>query len=654
MEYEEDWSDWVDISLLDRPEAEPETPEPDSTPEPDQASIQPAQPPGQSRASEQTKIWYLGIDIGTTGISAVLFNGLSQQVYPVYWQEQQTAPANMSDRRFRLPAIASFAPISIHAASSDAPQRLIHDFKPFLKLGIPCDPTQTGKWQPVLQWSNDWQIPLRWLQETLQQCLSRFHSSMPQCCSALGLEPADFQAALKQLSGIVVGIPANWPDTYSFNVREAILSAELIDQPDRIFFLDDAIAAALSVLQLTGQADRQANHKGINLSASPQILNADWQGPTLILNAGATVTELALVDLPSSLQDLTHADFQIRSLDYAGNNLDQDIVCQLFYPLLQQSATVRDLGRIDLSLDAVSLEQVGLNHLPLPTPGDPDRSTRYRLQQQLESSQSGQTLLEAARALKIAFQQQSRFTLKLGDRQWTIRRQDLGTRVLLPYVQRLNRELNALLQQTQTAPLAVNQAICTGGSASMGAIARWLRQKLPSATIVQDTYARPAYPNDNCISSCSRVAYGLAVLPLYPQILDLPRQQFNDHFLLRELLRVFPTEPVTEAAMMQRLQQRGIDVESCRSHILALLAGHLPPGLIPATDEAALFTRESFNHPTFQAIRSQSLFQSQDHYYIPNSLQHSQLQNYLDMLLSNSYQQLNSPYISRPSMPQYY
>uniref|UniRef100_A0ACD5GST2 Uncharacterized protein n=1 Tax=Desertifilum tharense IPPAS B-1220 TaxID=1781255 RepID=A0ACD5GST2_9CYAN len=33
------------------------------------------------------RIWYVGIDFGTTGISAVLLNAATQLTYPLYWIE---------------------------------------------------------------------------------------------------------------------------------------------------------------------------------------------------------------------------------------------------------------------------------------------------------------------------------------------------------------------------------------------------------------------------------------------------------------------------------------------------------------------------------------------------------------------------------------
>ena len=131
-------------------------------------------------------------------------------------------------------------------------------------------------------------------------------------CGATGLETNVLKAALTQLEGVILGYPANWPDTYNFNLREAVLTAKLVARPEQIFFIEDAIAAVLS---------------GLRNPHRPQ-----WKGGTLAVNAGATTTEMVMVNLPDHLQDLTYSDFSLRSVPYAGNVIDQDIICQLLHP----------------------------------------------------------------------------------------------------------------------------------------------------------------------------------------------------------------------------------------------------------------------------------------------------------------------------------
>jgi hypothetical protein len=672
-----------------------------------------ATPSSPAESAEPANNWYLGIDFGTAGISAVLLNHATCELYPIYWSETrpQDEGGFVADKSFRLPtlvyvstgrdnapdpnlaspnqdqsAITSVAIGSLaldlnqrsHAESAspnaDSSRLLLRDFKPFLGIGIPHYSPQTLGWEPVLQWSDHHQLELSWLHQSLQTLLATLShhrlatpTNTALSCAAVGLDAAAFQTALRQLAGVVMGYPANWSDTYSFNIREAVLGARLVAHPEQIFFIEDAIATLLSGLR---SADGRAVVLPNNLSQKPYLYNTDWQGSTLVISAGASVTEMALVDLPSSLQNLTYQDFTLRSLPYAGNALDQDIICQLLYPTWsrqsRQSGTTSDTYTFgsgqtpkrgafvdgwhwqptESDSEAMTWASLKLETLDLPSPGEPDPLKRHQLQQRLESLPMGQSLLEAARYLKLILQQQDRFTLELGDQTWTIMRRELGSRVLLPYVQRLNRELNALLTQTGVPIQSINQVVCTGGTASFGAIARWLRQKLPNATIIQDTYtsSRAGSAQENRLPTCSRVAYGLATLPLHPQVLNLPRQQYSDYFLLMELLRAFPDQPLSITNIMQMLERRGINTQACRLHILALLEGHLPPGLVPTEKQADLLAIQSRQNPDYQMLLAAPLFQKLDtQTYRPNYQQWNHFRSYLSTITASTHQKLSEP-----------
>lgn len=652
------------------------------------------------------RVWYLGIDCGTTGISAVLLDRVSQQLYPLYWQERSAL--GKETHSFRLPtavylpapsftssglpetsvAIGSQAialalrdrdtsvtnALALPEATSFTPELLIQALKPYLKVGIPHYAATTDNWEPVVQWSDYRQIPLSWLQQALQTLLKTLNPSASSpsllICGATGLDTSTLKTALTHLEGVILGYPANWPDTYNFNLREAVLDAQLVVRPDQIFFVEDAIAAALS---------------GLRNPQRPQ-----WKGGTLVINAGATSAEMVMVNLPESLAEVAYSDFTLRSLPYAGNAIDQDIICQLFHPQWFRQARAVNRGNVaatqwdwqaeNSALDGFAWDSLGLDTLPLPIPGEPDLETRHRLQQRLESSPLGQGALEAARHLKLILQHEDQFTFELGDQRWTIMRRQLESQVFLPFIQRLNRELNVLLSQTGLPTQAINQAICTGGTASLPAIARWLRQKLPNATIVQDTYQGDRRSNlgeraaehleamsettatgipeleelalGDRLVSCSRVAYGLAALPLYPQVLDLPRQQYGDYFLLLELLRAFPAQPISVAGIMQLLERRGINTHACQLHILALLEGHLPPGLVPSEQDRSLLTDSSRQYLDAQALTVAPLFCKEgNQLYRPNLDQCRRLQEYLSQVMVNTHQTLEEPFAVNLHLP---
>ena len=226
----------------------------------------------------------------------------------------------------------------------------------------------------------------------------------------------------------------------------------------------------------------------------------------------------------------------------------------------------------------------------------------------------------------------------LGDRTWTIKRKDLETKVFLPYIQRVNRQINALLNQSEMSPEAIKQVICTGGSASLSAIARWLGQKFPNATIIQDTYSGE-YSN-----SCSRVAYGLANLCHYPNVLDGDRHRYSDYYLLLELLRILPDQPLPAGGILHLLEQRGIDTQACQLHILALIEGHLPPGLVPIESDRPLISAQSPDIPTYKMISELPLFRKQGgQIYIADAEQGERLRQHLEAVLDGKLQTLNEP-----------
>ncbi len=633
-------------------------------------------PPAVELAAANSAQWCLGIDIGTTGLSAVLLNQAECQLYPIYWQAVAPtgeATGETAKKQFRLSTQVGLATAAVTEPTASPLPTLrpaqfsstsafqLSDWKPFLKIALPHHSPQTSQWEPLLQWTTEQTLPLRTLQEVLQELLLTLNpartSVFPVTCGALGLEAEQFATILQSLSTVVLGHPSNWLDAYSFNLREAVLQAELVSQPGQVVFVEEAMAALLSALPA---ADGRPLLLSPGQGQSGHVQNANWQGMTLILTAGASVTELVLVNLPPRLRQLNSTDFYVRSLAYAGQSLDQDIIGQVLYPALMRAAQMTELEadiasgpsspkpelNPDFSLpliDADTLDSlIGFSALPAAAELAPIK--RHQLQQRLLSSELGQQLLATAHALKITLQHQSQFKLQSGDELLVLERQDLTSQVFLPYVQRLNRELNTLLAQTNTTATAIQQVICTGGTASAGVMTRWLRQKLPNATIVQDTYARPALPSDRQISSCSRIAYGLATLPLHSQVIDWSRHCYSDYYLLAELLRTLPQQPLRVEAIMDLLQQRGINTQACRFRILALLDGHLPAGLVPAEADAALLMPQSAANPDYQAIRlAPLLHKPADRTYEPNRAQWAYLQYYLETLLADTEQTLSAP-----------
>ncbi|AFY41039.1 hypothetical protein [Nostoc sp. PCC 7107] len=600
-------------------------------------------------------VWYLGIDLGTTGISAALLNRSQSVVYPIYWSAENIPGANSFQHSFRLPAEvylpnASVSNGGINVKSSQCSAQL----KPYLQVAIPYK-NEEQKWEPVLQFNEFSAGPLIWVVRSLSKLLltlksDRQSTTQGLVAMAVGINQPTFHTIVGKIAGVICTCPSSWSEQYRFNVREALLTSKLIQHPQQVFFVEEAIASLISLFdQSHGEIIQVSDRTGLQ----PVQTTEPLLGNTLVINIGATATEMALVDVPENLLQLAHQDFMLHSFPYASKGIEQDIICQLLIPpkYRQSRKDIAENGKNNTSnpwhwqtafpdIDKMQWQSLGLDKFDLPRAGEPDIGVRIRLQQRLESSILGQAALESALALKLILQHQENFTLDLADQQWKLQRRDLENQVFVPFVRRLNRELNKLLVARGIPTEAINQAILTGGVASLGVVHHWLKQKLPNAKIMQD-----AYLGENGAPNCSRVALGLAMLPLHPQILEEPRQQYTDYFLFTELLRLLPERSLSFNEVLQLFEGRGINTSICQQRLLAFLEGELPAGLIPSPPESAWLTQNSSQNLDYQAIASAPLFEKQGNLsYRPNSQQLSALRRYLAAVKASTQQSLEEPY----------
>jgi hypothetical protein len=590
-------------------------------------------PPIDHNTADSDSIWCLGIDVGTTEIAAALLNVQTGQTYPIVWQETESpdqppltglpAIAYLSTQQLQhtpeAPTALGYQALESEFIAAEQPEAmaglLLSNFKPYLKAGVPYLKERTQQWEPTLQWSDQQGLALRWCQQALVALLGTLQGNVSGLAStAPSLSVEAFQAAIACVNSIVIGCATGWSDTYCFNLREAVLATGLVDRADQIYFVEEAIAALLATLPQPLPSVNQPQRPAAISHSSP---HEALQGGTLVVSAGATTTELLLVDVPHDRALLTREYSYLRSLAYAGDAIDQDIICQILYP------------------SAWNWDSLDLQNLDLPLPGEPDQAARDRLQQRLRSSDLGRHLLNAARQLKLALQQQDTATFKLNDQQWTVSQQDLHSRVMVPYLQQLNRELNVLFNQSGMAVQAVQQVICSGRTTALPAIVYWLKQKLPNMRLIQASDSSEM-PN--------RIACGLATLPLYPQMLDSVRHQYSDYFLLHELVRILPNESLSVGRILQLLENQGINTNFCQRQILSLLEGHLPEGLVPAKTAASLLTPESLQNPDYQTLAVKPLFfREGQQLYGFNPDMHDRLQRYLTAILANTHQTLAEP-----------
>ncbi|HEY9810652.1 MAG TPA: hypothetical protein V6D13_15085 [Halomicronema sp.] len=520
----------------------------------------------------------------------------------------------------------------LNAENTPCSGLFVRNFKPYLKTGLSTK-NQPQELQPIGKWSEENSFDIKWLQEILQLFFASLKTAKFQTSEqfnyktyATGLERKQFKIASSELAAIIVSCPNSWPDSYRFNLRETILSTDLVTRAEQVIFVPETTATLLSILP--GAAGEKLIIKGeieprfLGINQKQTLYNSEGFGYTLILNSGASNTELALVNVPANLAEIKAEDFTVLDFSYAGDAIDLDIVCQLL---------LKDKGIFSPSTYHLSPAE------DFPTPGEPDLEKRYRLQQKLRNFPKGELLLEAASQIKVILQHQEQFILELGEQRQRCLRRNLETRVFVPFVQQLNRQLNALLSQTGVPVVAIERAICTGGSASLDGIGRWLRSKLPNASIIQDTY--PLTPSPGC----SRVAYGLAALPLHPLVIPR-RHQYTDYFLLLELLTVGAGVAGTLADILQVLELRGINTRICAERIRAFLDGELPVPFYFDSVDAVLLDRRFRESPEILALQKSALFYKQeDGSYRLNVEQAQKLRHYLNLLAAGSHQRLDEP-----------
>ena len=592
----------------------------------------PAHPSAQGRNSG----WFLGLDLNESGLGAVLLHRPTQTHYALRWVSPEAAATQPIPSVDRLPITVYFAPNPQDPAAAVPPAIAlghppaglqnwvrVSAVQQGLDLGLPYYGAEAQAWEPVLQLRVtspqfpplDPQIPatlpLIWVRQALDtvlQCLNPHRDSLGWHCTAEGLVPAALAQALEKLEGIGVAVSHLASEAYAFNVREAVLAAGLVRQPDQVYFLEGAIAALLPHL----------HDRSLPSNAPPPSPPHPLQpGSTLILHLDQGTTELALVSLPPAPLVPSAEDFLHGSLAHGEQALNQDIISQLLYPLLPE-------------------DQLDFDPQHFPVPGEADRIHRSRFQHYLTHSALGNLLLEAATQLRLVLQHQEQFTLRIGAATHILHQTDLITKVLQPYFYCLNSLVNQLLSQGGWGRDSVAQVVVLGNPALVPHLATWLHQKFPQAQPVDFTSPTPPTP---------ALAVGLALLPLYPQLFNAVAQ-YSDLFLLLEILRAYRGETLTLSQVCQRLEARGINTYLCHGQIQRLLQGTLPKGLVPDAVVAGYFTPESWHHGLYATLRSQPLFlQPSPQTYQVNPSLYPTFQHYWQTLVAQSWQSLEEPYL---------
>jgi hypothetical protein len=580
---------------------------------------------------KNNNLWYLAIDLGTEKLSALLFNQNLGKQYPIYWHDLELKEDLFSlkmavfysftqkENKTRQTKGRSSFIIGQKAIDKSQEERgiFLESLKPYLNIALSCYSSQKSQWEPKLQQSQERVIPLYWIQKALQAVLTALtiHSyKVGLEVKAKGLSQEDLFAALENLQGVILSYPNHWGETYCFNLREAILGAKLIQKPEKIIFVEEAIASLLGYLPSSE-----------NLAKNLVKTETKEDQPTLMIHLGASTTNLSLVNLPQDLDSLTHEDFRLEGFSYGGLSIDIDILYQFIYPqwVLNPQQTMMPLD------------------WDFPTPGIADPIKRDTVFLRLQGSTVGRSLLQAAQLVKLVLQKRKQFTSKLGDQEWGVNQQELREKIINPYLDQINYHLNCLLAKKGQSAQEIEQIFCSGGTSFLlkDSLFLLLEQKFPNAKIT--------YPNSEESKQekkMSRVVLGLASVLLFPKVINYLKHQYNDYFLFIELLKILPKHIFAFEDIKQELIQRGINTAVCEKPIIEFLQGRIPQGLIPSVEDCLCLAEFSQHNPDYQGLLSIPFctIDSQG-YYHPDVEQCQKLRQYLGKLLSSHKQQLSEP-----------
>ncbi|ACK71089.1 hypothetical protein PCC7424_2677 [Gloeothece citriformis PCC 7424] len=392
--------------------------------------------------------WYLGIDFGSDSLAAVLSKtnlttteeNLIEE-YPLYWSSGEASS-------FRLP-INSYSSFELESLKSQ-----------LTKL----DSLPDNIWFKLITLFSIFNLNNTDVSENLKVMTH-------------DLEQSALDSALQDLKGVIFSSPTDWKTTYQSQLKKAMLATHLVEDENQIFFLEEAIATFLAHLPLGTNSE---------LSRSETV--------TLVINSGATSTDIALVIPPNPLETLSYDDFLLTQLAYGGNTLEQDIFCQLIYPqwMTQLNPPLTQFPGI------------------VPQPGKPEPDKREQLKQCLERHPIGNSFIEAAKLAKLILQQQNSFTSQLGGQSWTLQRHDLEKIIIRPFLDSLEEQIQYLLSQKNLTFDDIEQVILSGGTilSLWYSLSNWINEKFPQGICFHDSETE----------ILTKVAIGLGRFPLFPNL----------------------------------------------------------------------------------------------------------------------------------------
>ncbi|MGF1536310.1 MAG: hypothetical protein ACFB4J_07485 [Elainellaceae cyanobacterium] len=438
----------------------------------------------------------------------MLLNPQTGQRVPLFWQQSDGGP-----RWLRWPIDIAIDPswpqTTDGAPAPSAEAAILCQLKPALALPLRRGLAGTRDHSPLLE-------PVY---KPLTQILSTLKPEVPEAdqpdpsdllwrCCGLGLAADQFERAMANLLGVGVSYPGGWSSQYQTNLQNAILGGGLVSEPSKIHFIEETTAAVLACLRSGDDDDRPEQFSSpTDGLPRPPLHAVDPEGLAFAISAGASTTEVALVDLAALVRN-PRAAASSQSFAYGGQGLDQDILYYILYPQLQASP----LAEIEQLLGILQLDS-----LAQPQLGQPDSDKRRRLHLRLCSSAPGRQLLAIAQRIKHELQVQPRVTYTLAQHRGQVTQDELGHQILLPYIRTLNHQTQSLFRSTAVSPRAVSHVICSGGIASMRVVELWARRCFTEAELLRSPTVAALDAEVDLPASAwlgSQVGYGLASLPL--------------------------------------------------------------------------------------------------------------------------------------------
>ncbi|MEM8641599.1 MAG: hypothetical protein AAGG51_22695 [Cyanobacteria bacterium P01_G01_bin.54] len=573
-----------------------------------------------------TTEWYLGLDWNGRGLAATLAQHPQGSLHPLVWHQDHH---NHAPCHTRYPLqLSKCEPGTVESemvervnleSSGFSPTTTpltLTQLYPHLRRALPFYHRRQQQWHPQIQLplpgadgSDGSPCSLLTLRQGLQHVLQQVLPTVNPAVRAQRLSAMDFQAAIQDLAGIVVICPAAWGATYRFNLREALLETGLVTAPDQVLCVAGPLAIALA-------------HQAQTLAAGEIVVRSRDR------TALALYTDVAVTEVASWLESAADTDFlphqsQSHGYNYGELARQEDLFYQLLYP---QWLPHQDF------LQAVDW--------PFPRIGAADFPDRDRATLALSRQAMGSHVLTLARQVLDILQHRPQVQAQLGQQPWQVTQTQLAETLLPGVTTALNTALNHLLSRQGQTSLQIRQLLWqpTAWQGLAPLLAPWLQRKFPQARLVAVT---------------ARVADGLALLPRFPASLNPQTHQYDDYFVLREVLQALERSttvddspnPISLNQVCQRLRQRGFNAQDCRDRIAALLRGQAIPGLIPDAEDPWL-SPESQAIVDYRALRAAALFTPHPErpgYFHWDARQRRRLLQYLDRLQLASRQSSQDP-----------